>query len=617
MLSRYCTLLFLGWLFACGVARAQDSGTDASMVVERCLQHYVVEPSGAYRLTVDEARTIVEQRAVQVHGQYTISYNRTLDEVLAVEAYTQKPDGRRVPVPADGIKDQQEGASLDAPMFQDTRLKIVVFPEVAVGDQLVVHYVLQRATPLFPGQFEDLTTASFYVHRNTVLTYDMPPGMLLRADAVGFAPVPAAHPPGRRRYQWRYVNGANERIEADSVSYIDYGRRLAVSTFADYPAFAAAFRSAASGKALPSPAIAALARQLTAGLPDTRARVLALSDWIRKNIRYVGVYVGPGGVVPHGAATVLDNRYGDCKDHAGLLEAMLAALDIVSTPALVNSSNAYRLPDAPTLGVFDHMILYVPALDLFVDPTAGFVTAGYLPPAVLGKPVLLLKTGRFAMTPVLQPQRIRTAAIIAIGRGGRGRFKVERTVSGANAEPWRKAMRTLRVADREHIVESMLQGMGQRGSGVFDVGLVDGSGDDYNLSAAGTSDHFIDLPGPSALATSFSAWSEVNDAVAALGRERERRQDFVCQAVDAEDATRFELPPGTRILALPKAVNLMSGGVFYSAAYARDGRTVLVKRRLTFRHGRATCTPADYRAMQPALERIMRDLRSQIVVRGP
>jgi hypothetical protein len=43
---------------------------------------------------------------------------------------------------------------------------------------------------------------------------------------------------------------------------------------------------------------------------------------------------------------------------------------------------------------------------------------------------------------------------------------------------------------------------------------------------------------------------------------------------------------------------------------------VKVLRRLTFRHGTATCTPADYRAMQPALDRIVRDLRSQIVVAG-
>ena len=102
--------------------------------------------------------------------------------------------------------------------------------------------------------------------------------MPLHADTVGFVAVPGDSPPGRRRYAWRYVNGDNARQEAGSVSYLDYGKRLAVSTFADYAAFASAFRAgtaAAVGKAGPA-SISALARQLTAGLPDTRARALAL-----------------------------------------------------------------------------------------------------------------------------------------------------------------------------------------------------------------------------------------------------------------------------------------------------------------------------------------------------
>jgi hypothetical protein len=439
--------------------------------------------------------------------------------------------------------------------------------------------------------------------------------MPLHADAVGFVAVPGESPPGRRRYQWRYVNGDNERLEAGSVSYLDYGKRLAVSTFADYAAFAGAFRAgtaAAAGKAGTSPAITALARRLTAGLPDAHARALALSDWVRHNIRYVGVYVGTGGVVAHPPATVLENRYGDCKDHAGLLEALLAAAGIESTSALVNSGNAYRLPETPTLGVFNHMITYVPSLDLYLDPSAESVGAGYLSASILGKPVLLLKTGAFAMTPILQPERNRSTTWFDIRRDGRSSFRLSKLASGALAEPWRSALRDARQAEREAFAQRMLQGLGRKSRGVFDAE----DGDEYRMSFSGTSDGFLDLPGPSALATTYDMWSGLAEAVFNLGQESERRQDFVCPAIDHEDETGFRLPKGVRILALPRAVSLMDGGMYYRASYARRGNEVLVKRRLTFRHGRATCTPSDFRAMQPALERIIRDLRSQIVVAG-
>jgi hypothetical protein len=418
------------------------------------------------------------------------------------------------------------------------------------------------------------------------------------------------------------VNGDNERLEAGSVSYLDYGKRLAVSTFPDYAAFARAFRLGAAGVARPSPAaqlpIAALARQLTAGLPDTRARALALSDWVRHNIRYAGVYVGAGGVVPHPAATVLANRYGDCKDHAGLLEALLAAIGIDSTGALVNSGNAYRLPEAPTLGVLNHMITYVPSLDLYLDPTADTVGAGYLSPGLLGKPVLLLKTGTFAMTPILQPERNRTTTWFDIRRDGRSSFRLSKTAFGAIAEPYRTALRDSRQAERDAFVQRMLQGLGQKSRGVFDAvpEARAGNGDEVRIAFSGTSNGFLDLPGPSALATTYGLGGGLAEAVAGLGEESERRQDFVCPAIDHEDETGFRLPKGVRILALPKPVKLMDGGITYRASYTRRGNEVKVQRRLTFRHGRATCTPADFRAMQPALDRIVRDLRSQIVVAG-
>jgi transglutaminase-like putative cysteine protease len=599
-------------------ALARDTGTDPAVVIDRYIQHYVVEPDGSYQLSVDQAKTIVQQRALRTHGQATISYNRTLDEVLSLEAWTIKPDGRRVPVQPGQVQDQQEAAAApgEAPMFEDTRLKVVVFPEAAVGDQLVVRYVLRRKSALFPGHFEDLSTSPFYANRNFLLIYDMPASMPLKADAVGFVPVPGDSPAGRRRYQWRYVNGDNERLEAGSVSYLDYGKRLAVSTFADYAAFAGAFRTGSAGKAKTSPAITSLARQLTAGLPDARTRALALSDWVRHNIRYVGVYVGPGGVVAHPPATVLENRYGDCKDHAGLLEALLAAAGIESTSVLVNSGNAYRLPAVPTLGVFNHMITYVPALDLYLDPTAESVGAGYLPAGILGKPVLLVKTGSFAMTPILQPERNRSSTWFDIRRDGRSSFRLSKLAAGAMAEPWRTALRDARQAEREAFAQRMLQGLGQKSRGVFDGVGADQDGDEYRMSFSGTSDGFVDLPGPSGLATTYDLWSGLGEAVFRLGEESERRQDFVCPAIDYEDETGFRFPKGVRILAMPKAVNLMDGGIYYRASYERRGNEVKVKRRLTFRHGRATCTPDEFRAMQPALERIIRDLRSQIVVAG-
>lgn len=611
MFFRIAVALCCLWL-VCPRAHADD--TDPSLVVDYYIQHFVVETDGSYVLTVEHAKTIAQQRAVQDHGQYYIGYNRSLDELVAIDAYTRKPDGRRVPLQPDQIKDQQEAASAEAPMFQDTRLRVLVFPEVEAGDQLVVRYVLRRHTPLFPGHFEDLSASQFYANPQFHLIYDLPATRPLHADAAGFEPVSSPSPPGRRRYHWHYRNGANARIETDSVSYLDYGKRLAVSTFDSYGAFASAYAARAADQARVAPAIAAMAATITAGLREPRARALALSDWVRRHIRYVGVYVGPGGVVPHAAATVLANRYGDCKDHAVLLEALLAAAGIGSTAVLVNNGNAYRLPDVPTMGIFNHVITYVPSLDLYLDSTAASVAAGYLPASVMDKLALLIGSGTLARTPSRQSERNRSIAWFDVHPDGASTFRLARITEGALAEPYRQAVRETRQSERALLVQQMLQGLGQQGRGVFDPGKVDGAGDEYSMRIEGSSDHFASLPGPVGVPTTFPFWGGLSETVAALGQEPRRTQDYMCPAFDAEEETGFAFPRGVAVIALPKELHLKDANFTYHAQYLRRGATVTVRRRVSFRHDGIVCSAREHQRMQPLLERMLRDLRAQIIV---
>lgn len=617
---RFIVMLSLLLWSICGPVSARapgtDHGTDHSVTVERHVQHFVVEPDGSYTLTVEQIKTIATRDAMHEHAQHYIGYNQSLDTVISVEAHTEKADGRRLAVQPHQIRDQQEAASFEAPMFQDTRLKIVVFPDVQPGDRVAVRYVVRRHTPLFPGQFEDLTTARFHRQRDFRLIYDMPASLALHADAVGFEALAGTGPAGKRRYQWRYVDGDNARIEADSVSYLDYGKRLAVSTFPDYAAFAHAYQERAAGKALADDSVTALAQRIAGGIVDRRERAIALSDWVRKNVRYVGVYLGPGGVVPHAAASVLANRYGDCKDHATLLEALLGSAGIDSTVALVNNGDAYRLPEVPTLGVLNHAIVYVPSLQLYLDPTAESVAGGFLPPSLLGKPAVLARSGEFAMIPFFQPARSRTLTRFDIRPDGSSAFRVTRASSGAQAEPYRRVVRATAPSERERFVERMLQGLGHEGGGVLEPGDTDSVGDDYTLSFRGASDSFAQLPGPAGLATTYNFWGGLGDAVQAFAQEPERRQEFVCPAIDAEDELQFSLPKRARVLALPRAVKVEDANFAYRSRYERRGALVTVKRQLKFRHTQATCSPADYRRMRPALERMLRDLRTQVVVKG-
>ncbi|HUP63278.1 MAG TPA: DUF3857 domain-containing protein [Thermoanaerobaculia bacterium] len=111
-------------------------------------------------------------------------------------------------------------------------------------------------------------------------------------------------------------------------------------------------------------------------LSSTVAKALA---WIQKRVRYAGVEVGESSVVPRPPRTVLANRYGDCKDKATLLVALLRQAGVKAHVALLRAGNDFDVPrELPGLGMFNHAIVIVEG-DLWVDPTDEFARAGELP----------------------------------------------------------------------------------------------------------------------------------------------------------------------------------------------------------------------------------------------
>ena len=79
--------------------------------------------------------------------------------------------------------------------------------------------------------------------------------------------------------------------------------------------------------------------------PRERARLLY--EWVSRNITYGGNCIGVGAVVPRDLDVVLDNRMGDCKDHATLLQSLWSAAGLRSEQVLVNAGEQYDLARRP------------------------------------------------------------------------------------------------------------------------------------------------------------------------------------------------------------------------------------------------------------------------------
>ncbi|MBV8201016.1 MAG: DUF3857 domain-containing protein, partial [Acidobacteria bacterium] len=109
-------------------------------------------------------------------------------------------------------------------------------------------------------------------------------------------------------------------------------------------------------------------------------------------IRYTGVELGQGGIVPRTPAETLRRKFGDCKDKAVLLIAALRALDIPAYAALLNAGDDEQdiEQELPGFGGFNHAIVVVPGTpSIWIDPTDRFARAGELPTDDQGRLALI------------------------------------------------------------------------------------------------------------------------------------------------------------------------------------------------------------------------------------
>lgn len=119
---------------------------------------------------------------------------------------------------------------------------------------------------------------------------------------------------------------------------------------------------------------------ITAGLHTEQEKTRAIFKWVQHNIRYIAIEDGMMGFIPQKASLVLENRYGDCKGMANLLQKMLRSQGIEAYHAWVGTRKLpYTYEQLASPVVDNHMITYVnlAGKDVFLDATNPNIPFGY------------------------------------------------------------------------------------------------------------------------------------------------------------------------------------------------------------------------------------------------
>ena len=181
-------------------------------------------------------------------------------------------------------------------------------------------------------------------------------------------------------YVYKMTNAKIEETEPGSIPYQEYSDRVFFYKPTTWANVGGWYYRLAIDKMVADKDLAAKVGELTKGLSKEEEKAKVLYDFVR-NIRYVSIALNQHSMIPHPAAETFKNLYGDCKDKATLLIAMLKHAGIKAYIALVNTDYLIE-KEIPTPLIFNHAIVAIPGPEgkyIFLDPTYESAPYGVLP----------------------------------------------------------------------------------------------------------------------------------------------------------------------------------------------------------------------------------------------
>ena len=415
-------------------------------------------------------------------GVFNVSFDKET-KVISMRAWSLPANGGKEFEVKE--KDAVETQLTEGDLYSDTRHRILRIPAADPGATVAYEYE-QRERPyilqdIWWFQSPDPVRQSRFI-------LQLPPGWRYKAAWIHHEPV-VPQEDGNNQLHWELgdISAVEEEAEMPPVQSIE-GRMVVnyfpaagtVGNSMDSWQDVGKWYTALTGdRRISSVEIKKKVEDLAGGSADTLGKLRALAGFVQKDIRYVAIEIGVGGYQPHPAASVFSNRYGDCKDKATLLAAMLHEIGIDSFYVLVNTRRGVVTPEYPPGVNFNHVILAITLPSdasagdlyaivahprygklLFFDPTSTLTPLGDLPFYEQSNYGMLTAAdgGELVRMPLLPPSvnRLSRTARLTLSPDGSITGSVEELRNGDPAESSRARLLAAQGGERAKVLESFI-----------------------------------------------------------------------------------------------------------------------------------------------------------------
>lgn len=390
--------------------KAPASSDDAVVLAD--VTHVRVQSSGLSSRFSQLVVKVLNERGVNEWRTLPITWSPDRQEVRVLKARLTRPDGSLIESFAEQDRNINEPWS---GMYYDARAKVLTFPALAPGDVLEVQWKVDDTAVdnLLSDYWGDVELLQGAVPKRHVrYVVDMPAARTLHwnektlASWVRTKVVPGS---GRTVYRFEADDVARVVAEPQMPGWAEVSSVLHLSTYASWEDVGRYYYGLVKDQLVPNDELKRTVEATLKGVDknDPAKVVAAIYGFVVTNTRYVALEFGIHGYKPYRVDRILARRFGDCKDKASLIHAMLKVAGVDSRLVLLRMRHLGTLaPEVASLAAFNHAIVYVPKLDLYLDGTAEFHGSRELASADRVANVLIIEPdapSRFLTTPESAP----------------------------------------------------------------------------------------------------------------------------------------------------------------------------------------------------------------------
>lgn len=359
-------------------------------------KRYELRDDGKITYRLHALRKVLTEEGRNI-AEFGIAYSAFYERVQIKIARTILPDGQVVAVRPGDIRDTP--VYTGTALYEDTRQKQFVFPQVQVGAVLELEYEVLE-TPRMPRFFYEqfwLQSAKPMLRATTEVIIGKGWNIRYRVVNSDLKPTHETLPDGRTRYRFQY----EWRKEIKPEPYMPPPHRLygwvEIASEVSWQQVDEWWAQLAKGRDQLPAEVRKRVQAIVKKHKEPIDRLREIYHQVQRRIRYVAVELGQSGYQPHSASQVWNAKYGDCKDMSTLLVGMLREAGIQANWVLIGLNSRQWQPDERWAGPlsFDHCIVRAQIGErvYWLDATGGMLGLGEIPTPLRGAKGLVIGTG--------------------------------------------------------------------------------------------------------------------------------------------------------------------------------------------------------------------------------